>query len=96
MEDIIALRDEMVKVDTVEKMKIVINKLEKQFVSLEVLEDTKIGIVLRKMIRRVRDTDSENVNDVVPQANAILRKWKNTAKVAMDRRKRRLAMFGKS
>lgn len=68
----------------------VVAVLETVFISLEMLEKTRIGVALTRVSRR---TESDEVKD---RATKLLRVWKSRAKRAMRRRSRRVETYGRN
>lgn len=84
------LKEEMDDTKTVASMLRILDALERLFVSLEMLEKTRIGVSLTRLSRR---TESREVQD---RAFKLLKVWKARAKKAMRRRARRVETYGRT
>uniref|UniRef100_K3X5J6 TFIIS N-terminal domain-containing protein n=1 Tax=Globisporangium ultimum (strain ATCC 200006 / CBS 805.95 / DAOM BR144) TaxID=431595 RepID=K3X5J6_GLOUD len=84
------LKDELDDAKTTTNMMSVLNALEKHYISLEMLEKTRIGVSLSRLQRR---TESEEVRT---RATLLLRTWKVRAKKAMRRRAKRVETYGRN
>ncbi|TYZ51418.1 hypothetical protein PybrP1_012117 [[Pythium] brassicae (nom. inval.)] len=90
-DDVRRLRDELDAARTPTAMLRVLLALEREhFVSLEILEKTRIGVSLTRLQRRAED------DDVRARATLLLREWKVRAKKALRRRARRVETFGRN
>ncbi|KAG7399405.1 hypothetical protein PHYBOEH_008919 [Phytophthora boehmeriae] len=84
------LKEELDDAKTASNMMSVLEALEQVFVSLEMLEKTRIGVTLTRLTRRA---DSDEVKE---RARNLLRAWKSRAKKAMRRRARRVETYGRN
>ncbi|DBA02241.1 TPA: hypothetical protein N0F65_007651 [Lagenidium giganteum] len=84
------LKDELDDARTDANVLGILHELEQHFISLEMLEKTRIGVSLTRAMRR---SDSEEVKQ---KACCLLKEWKRRAKKAMRRRQRRVRMFGRN
>ncbi|ETN14448.1 hypothetical protein PPTG_07497 [Phytophthora nicotianae INRA-310] len=84
------LKEELDGAKTAANMLSILGALEQLFISLEMLEKTSIGVALTRLSRRA---ESPEVQD---KAKKLLKVWKNTAKKAMRRRKRRVETYGRN
>jgi hypothetical protein len=84
------LKEELDDAKTTANMLSLLDALEQLFVSLEMLEKTRVGVALTRLYRRA---ESPEVQD---RANKLLRVWKNRAKKAIRRRARRVETYGRN
>ncbi|TDH70041.1 hypothetical protein CCR75_005178 [Bremia lactucae] len=84
------LKEELDDVKSVDNMLSILDALERLFMSLEMLEKTRIGISLTRLLRR---SDSKEVQY---RATKLLVVWKATAKKAIRRRARRVDTYGRN
>ncbi|CAH0520114.1 unnamed protein product [Peronospora belbahrii] len=68
----------------------ILASLEQIFVSLEMMEKTRIGVTLSSLSRRSDDVEIQQ------RANKLLKLWKARAKKAMRRRARRVETYGRN
>ncbi|KAK1942470.1 hypothetical protein P3T76_005969 [Phytophthora citrophthora] len=84
------LKEELDDAKTTDNMLSLLEALEQVFVSLEMLEKTKIGVALTRLSRRAQS------DEVKERALKLLKVWKNRAKKAMRRRARRVETYGRN
>ncbi|KAL4146006.1 hypothetical protein PRNP1_011879 [Phytophthora ramorum] len=84
------LKEELDDAKTNANMLVVLEALEQLFVSLEMLEKTRIGVALTRLSRRAGSTE------VQERATKLLKVWKSRAKTAMRRRARRVETYGRN
>ncbi|KAL4092807.1 hypothetical protein PRIC1_011798 [Phytophthora ramorum] len=84
------LKEELDDAKTSANMLVVLEALEQLFVSLEMLEKTRIGAALTRLSRRAESTE------VQERATKLLKVWKSRAKTAMRRRARRVETYGRN
>ncbi|KAI9985269.1 hypothetical protein PInf_004595 [Phytophthora infestans] len=84
------LKEELDDAKTAANMLSILDALEQLFISLEMLEKTRVGAALTRISRRA---ESPEVQD---RANKLLKVWKKRAKKAMRRRKRRVNTYGRN
>ncbi|KAI9920033.1 hypothetical protein PsorP6_015664 [Peronosclerospora sorghi] len=68
----------------------ILEALEQLFISLEMLEKTRIGVTLTRVARRAEDVEVQS------RANKLLKVWKTRAKKALRRRARRVETYGRN
>ncbi|EQC41324.1 hypothetical protein SDRG_01298 [Saprolegnia diclina VS20] len=73
-----------------QELPMLLQELDQRFISLELLEETEIG---QSLVRIYRRTASEDVREV---ARCLLRKWKKTALEGLQRRQKRVEVFGRN
>ncbi|GAB9473325.1 hypothetical protein Gpo141_00010479 [Globisporangium polare] len=84
------LKEELDDAKTTGNMASILDALEQHYISLEMLEKTRIGVSLSRMQRRAESEDVRN------RATLLLKVWKARAKKAMRRRARRVETYGRS
>ncbi|CAI5739152.1 unnamed protein product [Hyaloperonospora brassicae] len=84
------LKEELDDAKTTATMLSVLEALAKLFVSLEMLEKTRIGVALTRLFRRAEDAE------VQCRAQKLLKQWKARARTAMRRRVRRVETYGRN
>ncbi|GMF28206.1 unnamed protein product [Phytophthora lilii] len=84
------LKEELDDAKTTANMLSVLEALEQLFVSLEMLEKTRVGVALTRLSRRA---EAPEVRD---RAVKLLKVWKARAKKAMRRRARRVETYGRN
>ncbi|KAG9409565.1 hypothetical protein AC1031_019829 [Aphanomyces cochlioides] len=89
VEEIIQLAQVMDQSEEKE-LPLLLQELDKRFISLELLEQTDIGKALVRLYRR---TTSDEVRE---RAKQMLRKWKRTALDGLRRRHKRVETFGRN
>ncbi|KAF1776544.1 Transcription factor IIS, N-terminal [Phytophthora cactorum] len=75
---------------TAANMLSILDALERLFISLEMLEKTRIGVALTRLSRRAESPEVQG------RAKKLLKLWKTRAKKAMRRRKRRVETYGRN
>ena len=86
----IRIRDQMKAAQSLDEIDLVLTKLAPHYMSLEILESTKIGITLRNLVLRCPAGQTRT------RCKNVLREWKSTALIAQDRRERKAKMFQNS
>uniref|UniRef100_A0AAV1TEJ3 TFIIS N-terminal domain-containing protein n=1 Tax=Peronospora matthiolae TaxID=2874970 RepID=A0AAV1TEJ3_9STRA len=84
------LKEELDEAKTTTDMLSILEALEQLFVSLEMLEKTRIGVALTRLFRRAE------APEVQCRAKKLLKQWKTRAKTAMRRRGRRVETYGRN
>ncbi|EGZ07932.1 hypothetical protein PHYSODRAFT_526167 [Phytophthora sojae] len=84
------LKEELDDAKTTANMLSVLEALEQLFISLEMLEKTRVGVALTRLSRRA---EAPEVQD---RARKLLKVWKARAKKATRRRARRVGTYGRN
>ncbi|KAG7388980.1 hypothetical protein PHYPSEUDO_011443 [Phytophthora pseudosyringae] len=84
------LKEELDEAKTAANMLSLLDALEHVFVSLEMLEKTRIGVALTRLSRRAQSLEVQG------RATKLLKMWKARAKKATRRRARRVETYGRN
>ncbi|CAI5700826.1 hypothetical protein KXD40_008765 [Peronospora effusa] len=84
------LNEELNEAKTSINMLRILEAVEPVFISLEMLEKTRIGVTLTRLYRRTKDVE------VQERTKKLLKLWKARAKKAMRRRVRRVETYGRN
>ncbi|KAE9315916.1 hypothetical protein PF008_g19134 [Phytophthora fragariae] len=84
------LKEELDDAKTPANVLSVLEALEQLFISLEMLEKTRVGVALTRLSRRAE------APEVQERAQKLLKVWKTRAKKAIRRRARRVETYGRN
>eukprot|EP00941_MAST-03F_sp_MAST-3F-sp1_P000263 g263.t1 len=105
VEDVVQLKNELINAASDAERVDALEELSKEFISLEILEQTKLGRVVKRLVKDRKKLKNENEiakseeneskeDRVLQLGQSLLDKWMTTVEAAMERRRRVNKKFG--